>query len=717
VIGRTLAHYRVVEKIGAGGMGEVYRATDTKLGRDVALKILPADMAADPDRLSRFRREAQALAALSHPNIVTIHSIEEADGVHFLAMELVVGRPLGELIPSTGLELGRFLELALPLVDAVSAAHDRGITHRDLKPPNVMVSDGGRLAVLDFGIAKLRGEPARSGATVPATEAATRPGSVLGTTSYMSPEQLHGRDLDHRSDVFSLGVVLYEMITGRRPFHGASEAELASSILRDETPAATDLSPSVPPALDRILRRCLEKDASRRYQSTRELRSDLAAIGRDTPASPRRPHASIAVLPFDDMSAEKDQDYFCEGVAEEIINALTKIPDLRVAARAASFGVRNVTSDVREIGTRLGVETLLGGSVRKSGDRVRITAQLIDVSGGYHLWSERFDRRMEDIFAIQDEIAQAIASALEVTLGPKEERSMKRAAPADMRAYEFYLRGRRFVHGFSPKNLEFARRMFTRAIEIDAGYAPAWAGLADTCSFQYMYARREEETRVAALEAGEKALKLAPDLAEAHSAHAYAVSLWERWEESEAGFDRALALEPASFDALYLYGRVCFAQGKLEKAARLWERAMEVRPEDYTVPALLDAVYHGLGDAAKRRSISERAVELIERHLELNPDDVRAVYFGAGALVLIGRVQEGLEWAQRALDTGPDDDPSILYNVACVYAKVGDVERAIDLLERVCLEDKANRRWMENDHDIDPLRDHPRFRKIMDSLE
>jgi TolB-like protein/Flp pilus assembly protein TadD len=711
MIGTTLAHYRILSKLGAGGMGEVYRANDTKLGRDVALKILPADMAGDPDRRARFRREAKALAALNHPNIVTIHSIEEHDGVHFLTMELVEGRTLGDLIPEDrGLDLERFLTLALPLVGAVSAAHEGGITHRDLKPANVMVATDGRLAVLDFGIAKAHG-PTPPPDAAAATMTATQQGAVLGTTTYMSPEQLRGESIDHRSDVFSLGIILYEMATGRRPFGGASTAELASSILRDDPRTLGELNPDLPRSLDRIIRRCLAKEPERRFQSTIDLRNDLDELRAD-----ERAGASVAVLPFDDMSAEKDQDYFCEGIAEEIINALTKIRDLRVASRTASFSVRGVTSDIGEMGRRLGVETLLEGSVRKAGDRLRVTVQLVDAARGHQLWSERFDRQMEDVFAIQDEISQAVASALEVTLGPRG--ACLSVAPADMRAYEFYLRGRQFFHRFGPQNLEFARQMFLRAIEIDPTYAPAFAGLADTVSFRHMFVEIGDEasleaTRHEALTASRKALELAPDLAEAHCAHAYALSLVERYDESETHFERAIALDPDLYQTFYLYGRVCVLQGKLEKAAEVWERAMEIRPDDYTVPALIDAVYVGLADHVKRDASSTRTVEIIERHLELNPDDVRALYLGAGSLVLIGRRDEGLEWARRALEVSPDD-AGVLYNVACVFAKVGHADDAVDLLER--MGPRTHKTWMENDHDLDPIRDHPRFQAFMDSM-
>jgi serine/threonine protein kinase len=400
--GQRLGAYQLSSRIGVGGMGEVYRAHDPRLGREIAIKVLPAALAADRERLHRFEQEARAAAALSHPNIVTIHSVEEANGIRFLTMELVEGQPLSDLIPPGGLPLDRLLGVAIPLADALAAAHAKGITHRDLKPANVMVGADRRVTVLDFGLAKLHeSSPAAGCVTALPTVDMTGEGRIVGTVSYMSPEQAEGKPIDHRSDLFSLGVILYELATGRRPFTGETSVSIISSILKDTPHSITDLKATLPRELGRIVRRALTKDRERRYQTAKDLRNELEDLKQEIESGPVAPHiaprsveraASIAVLPFTDMSEPKDQDWFCDGIAEEILNALTPLNGLRVAARTSAFSFKGKSDDLRTIGERLNVTTVLEGSVRRAGDRVRITVQLSDVQNGFQLWSERYDR-------------------------------------------------------------------------------------------------------------------------------------------------------------------------------------------------------------------------------------------------------------------------------------------------------------------------------------
>ena len=448
--GTRLGAYEIVALLGAGGMGEVYRAHDPRLGRDVAIKVLPAAFSADPERLRRFEQEARAVAALSHANIVTIHSVEEADGNRFITMELVEGEPLSNLIQPGGLPPDRLVAVAIPLADALAAAHAKGITHRDLKPANIMVGPDCRVTVLDFGLAKLQvSAPGAGAATALPTADLTREGRIVGTVAYMSPEQAEGKPIDHRSDLFSLGVILYEMATGRRPFTGETSMSIMSSILRDTPPSITDLKGTLPRELGRIIRRALTKDAERRYQTAKDLRNELEDLKREiesrpvVPVIPPRPAervASIAVMPFTDMSAAKDQDWFCDGIAEEILNALTPLKGLRVAARTSAFSFKGKGDDLRTIGEKLSVTTVLEGSVRRAGDRVRITVQLGDVQNGFQLWSERFDRELKDIFDLQDEIAKAIAERLRVTFAGEKDRLVERAT-ANVEAYQLYPEG------------------------------------------------------------------------------------------------------------------------------------------------------------------------------------------------------------------------------------------------------------------------------------
>ncbi len=709
---RVLGHYRLVEKIGEGGMGVVWKAIDTRLDRLVALKFLADDRGSDRGRLER---EARTVAALNHPNIVTIHAVEEIDGNRVLVMELVEGKSLDRLIPETGLSLGTFDNMACLMLGAVAAAHERGILHGDLKPANILVSSDGRMKILDFGLARLLPSyvvPSESSDAADGSSTISLEGRIQGTVQYMSPEQLRGKPLDVRSDIFSVGVVLHEMLLGRPPFTADTSVDLISSIIRDEPPLASESCSDCPEELARLVQRCLAKEPSRRVQTARGVLVQLEELRDQTKSG--KSVRSIAVLPFADMSAEKDQDYFCDGIAEEIINALTSVEGLRVASRTSAFLFRSSDADSRAIGLQLGVTSLLEGSVRKAGDRVRITVQLINASDGYHLWSERYDREMPHIFEIQDEIAQRVVAALQVALSPTERKALNKPKAREPEAYEYYLRGRRFFYRVTQKNLEFGRAMFERAIEIDPEYALAHCGLADCFSFLYLWCQQRPEYLEGAERASKRAVELSPDLAEAHASSGLVLSWCENCaDQAERHFETALRLNPRLFEAYYFFARDCFARGRLEKAARLFERAVEVRPEDYQSALLLPQVYHALG----RNKDSERAarlgLEISERHLQLNPDDVRALYMSSGGWVGAGDRERGLRLARRALELEPDE-PTVLFSVACTFAQADLIDEALDLLERGVAQGFGHKQWIEQDSDLDSLRDHPRFRDLME---
>lgn len=711
----TLAHYRLIDRIGAGGCGEVWRAFDTRLEREVAIKILRESFARDPVRLARFEREARTVAALAHPNIVVVHSVEEDGGVRFLTMELVCGRTLDQLIPAGGLPLDRFIALAIPLADAVAAAHARGIVHGDIKPQNVMVGDDGRPRILDFGLAFA--DPARTllASAETTTETLDPTGGISGTVGYMSPEQVLATTVDTRSDTFSLGVVLYEMATGRCPFRGRTAAAVLAAILRDTPRRVDEIRPELPRHLGRLIARCLEKDADRRPPSAAELRDGLTGLQRTAAALEPEPVPSIAILPPADLSPGRDQDWFCEGLADEIINAIAKVKNLRVASRTSAFQFRGTTLDIQEIADRLGVGNVLEGSVRKCGERLRISARLVSALDGSLLWSQTYDREMKDVFAIQDEIAQAVVDALRVTLSPRERRMLRQVSTADVAAYEHYLRGRKFFYQYGRRSIEVALASFSRAIDSDPNYALAWTGIADCRSFLYQVAERSEDNRRIADEASARALELDPDLAEAHSARAVALSLFERHAEAEAHFATATRLDPRLFEAWYFAARHAFGQRKNERAIELYERAAEVRPDDYQAPLLVAQIYDDLGRHAEAAAARRRGIARAEARLELNPDDVRALYMAANGLVVLGEREQALAWAQRALRLEPDD-AMLLYNVACIHALAGEAGPAIALLERALAAGFAHREWFELDSNLDGLRDHPRFRDVLASL-
>ncbi len=715
MIGQTIAHYKILELLGEGGMGKVYLAEDETLSRRVALKMLPQEMAEDPDRLQRFEREARAIAALNHPSIVTIFSVEKSDHGRFLTMELVQGKTLDQAIPEGGLSLDQFFPIAIPLADALSSAHQGGVTHRDLKPTNIMVTADDRVKILDFGLAKLQESDADD--RVDITQSLTQAGFVMGTVPYMSPEQVQALHADSRSDLFSVGIIFHEMLTGSRPFQGKTAADLISSILRDKPRPVTEIKSDLPTPLGRIIRRCLEKDPERRFQSALDLRNELESLADEAKDARHEAAPSVAVLPFADLSPDRDQDYFCEGIAEELINALVKIDDLRVASRTSAFKLKDSGADIQEIGEQLKVSTVLGGSVRKAGNRLRITAQLINVADGYHIWSERYDREMKDVFAIQDEIAENIVSALEVTLSPRERRAIQNVATRDVHAYDYYLRGRKFFYQLDRRSFEFARQMYSRAIEIDPAYALAYAGIADCCSFLFMYAASTDENRRQAEDASRKALELDPELAEAHASRGLALSLAKKYGDAKTEFETAIRSNPRLFEAYYFFARDCVAQGKLDEAARLFRKASEVRPEDYQAPLLLRHVLIGMSaPPAEIEAHTKKALDIVENHIRLNPDDARALYLGAGALIQLGQFERGLEWNRRAMAAVPDE-PAILYNVACNFSLAGSKDEAIHHLESAIDAGFGYKAWLENDSDFEPIRDDPRFVALLEKLD
>ena len=709
--GHTLSHYRLLEKIGEGGMGVVWKALDTSLDREVALKLLPDSLAQDLAKLARLESEAKTIAALNHPHIVTLYSIEEAEGRRFLTMELVSGRTLAELIPADGLPFAELMRIAVPVADAVSAAHRRGIVHRDLKPRNIMVDAEGRVKVLDFGLAQ--SPPPLAGEDLSDRTTRTLAGPALsGTLAYMSPEQLQAEPTDPRTDVFALGVVLYEMATGRRPFEAKSAAELVTAILRDAPVPPTRLRTGLPGRMDRLIARCLEKDPRYRLQSAVDVGWELEQLQAEEQREKTR---AVAVLPFVDLSREKDQDYLCEGLAEEILIALSKVEGLRVASRAASFRFRSREADVRETGRRLGVEALVHGSVRKSGDRLRVAVELVNVADGFAIWTDVFDRGMEDVFAVQDEIARCVVHALGVRLTEAERETLGKPAAADVRAFDYYLQARKFFYQYSRKSMRFARELLERAIALDPAYARAWSGVADCCAFLYLNGGRRAEDAEQADTASRRALELDPALAEAHASRGTALSLLGRHEEAERAFEAAIRLDPGLFEAHYFYARDAFTRGEPEKAIRQYEAAMRARPEDYQSPLLVGQIFEDLGRTAEAQAVRRRGVRIAEEHLRLRPDDARALYMGANGLVALGETPRGLEWADRALALDPED-AMLLYNIGCIRAMAGSVDGALDCLERSVRAGMRNRGWLEHDSNLDAVRSDPRFEALMRSL-
>lgn len=733
--GTKLGPYTIHSKLGAGGMGEVYHATDSRLDRAVAIKVLPDKFAEDHDALVRFRRESKAIASLSHPNIRAIHDIGADQGRTFAVMEFLEGETLASRVERSALEWHNAVPVALAIAEGLAAAHGKGIIHRDIKPQNIFITSDGRVKILDFGLARIETDkPNEQGGLTATQTMQTQPGSIMGTVEYMAPEQVRGKPADARSDIFAFGCVLYEMLTGSRPFSRETAAETMTAILHDDPPGLSDSGVSAPTELRRVVAHCLEKNPAQRFQSARDLPfalKGIVSIQEVNPESQKTTHApasaaavpssekstepSVAVLPFVNMSSDQENEYFSDGLAEELINALSKIDGLHVASRTSTFSFKGKNQDIREIGEQLNVRTVLEGSVRKAGDRLRINAQLVNVTDGYDLWSETFDRQMEDVFAIQDEISRAIVDALRVVLSEKEKRAIAKVPTSNVQAYDYYLRGRQFYYRFRKKDLERARKLFSRAYELDPDYASAYAGVADCCSLLCFYFDSTEAQLTEADEASQKAVELDPDLAEAHVARAHALSLKKRFDEARREFEIAIRQNPDLFEAYYFYGRVCFAQGEFGQSAELLERACQLRPEDYYAPNLLGMVYAALDRQDDSAAAYQKAVLTAERHSELFPEDARAYYLGAIALARIGEGRRGLEWAERAIKAEPDE-PRVLYNVACTYALLGKIDRAIGCLDEAITFGWGQKDWMENDPDLDALRHHPKFQALLDRL-
>ena len=708
--------YTPDRELGRGGMATVFLAHDVKHRRQVALKVLHPELA-HALGAERFLREVETGARLVHPHVLPVFDSGEVDGLLWYTMPFIDGESLRDRIKREHqLPINDAVRIALEVADGLHYAHEHGVVHRDIKPENILLS-GNHALVADFGIAKA--------VVVAGGDRLTQTGSSIGTPTYMSPEQTAGdSELDGRSDVYSLGCVLYEMLSGEPPYGGSSARSVMVKHLTDPVPSVRRLRPGVPERVDRVITQALAKQPADRFATAADFARALFAASSDPGQSRARASGttgaatsgrSIAVLPFADMSAQRDQEYFTDGIAEEIINALTKVHALHVVSRSSAFAFKGKNQDIRQVGEQLNVGTVLEGSVRKAGNRLRITAQLINVADGYHLWSERYDRELEDVFAVQDEIAENIVRALRVVLSEDEKRAIEQPRAGDVEAYEYYLRGRQFFHQFREKGLQYARRMFARAIEIDPAYARAYAGIADCSSMLFHYWDASDANLEQADSASRKALELAPELAEAHAARGLALSLRGRYDEAQREFEAAIRLDPKLFEGHYYFALARFQQGNLAEAATLFAQAASVRKDDYQSPVLQAQCYVGLGQHARADATYRDAVAIVERHVELNPEDARALYCGAVALCHVGRREQALEWGDRALALDPEDS-GVLYNVSCLFAIADRRERAIELLEKAVQNGFGHREWIENDPDLAPLRAYPRFQTLLATL-
>ncbi len=670
LIGRTLGHYRVVEQIGAGGMGVVYRAHDERLDRDVAVKVLPKEVADDPDRLRRFEREAKAVAALSHPNILEIFDFDSEGEVTYSVTELLEGETLSEhLSREPGpLPWRRVQEIGAATASGLGAAHGKGVVHRDIKPSNIFLCADGRIKILDFGLAATHDVVDGEAETGSIEAPLTREGTVMGTVGYMSPEQAAGRTVDARSDLFSLGTVLYEMLAGRRPFGGSSGAETLAALLRDDPPPLTGVEPRVA----RLVAKCLEKDPGDRFQSAEELK---AAIEGSPAPGAERERASIAVLPFVNMSGGEEDVFLCEGLAEEIINVLTRVPGLRVIARTSSFAVARMGLDVREAGARLDVESILEGSVRRAGQRVRITAQLVTTADGSHLWSERFDRELTDILALEDEIAEAIAERLQV--GLKEEDRGQRRPAVNPEAHALFLEGRHHFARVTPDALSQAKGCFARAIELDPKFALNHDSLAELYWYLGFFgAVPPRDAFSQGIWHAMRALALDDNLAETHALLAMLrKELDYNWPEVDRELARALELNRESPTVRLRYAiSGLMPHGRIDEAAAEVAAMLQSDPLSLIVRWWVSTVEY-LGHRL------ERMLDEGRHMVELDPNHFLGHLVVGLASVERGAIDEASAALEKARETSGGIPITIGY-LALAYGRAGRRDDALKLLQQ-----------------------------------
>jgi serine/threonine protein kinase/Flp pilus assembly protein TadD len=706
MIGQTISHYKILEKLGEGGMGIVYKAEDITLGRFVAMKFLPAHLSESADNKARFMQEAKATAALNHPNILNVFEVVEQNGTMCLVMELLDGQTLKSYLTNLktgpGVPVQQALSWTVQIANGLKAAHDRNIIHRDIKPQNIMLTNNGGVKIMDFGLAKLH-----SAATI------TKTGTSLGTLSYMSPEQAQGIPVDLRTDIWSLGVVLYEMLTAELPFKAEHEAGLSYLILNETPTLPSTLDLKIPHRVDVLVSKMMEKDPSKRFQSMEEAVKMIEVVKKEIEvAAVAAKTKAIAVLPFDNISPEKESEYFCDGLMGELIANLSRLRDVRVVSRTSSMQYKGTKKDIKTIGGELDARYIIEGNVRKFQDNIRITAQLIDVETDAQLWAETYKGTLADVFDIQEKVSKQIVDALMVKLTPKEQAVLSKRSTLNAEAFDCHLRARDFLYRRTKNSIQFAIQLFQKAIELDPRYASAYAGLGEAYATMHHDFDSKELWLDKAIESSLKALVYDPTLSDAYAALGLAYFSKKSLPDALEATQKAIELDANNFAGYWILGRIYHTIDRDRDAVALFEKAISLNPHFHSAYGDLRMIYERLGDTAKYQEILNRLLDLFPKYLSQHPDDARSHIYFATDLAQVGRNEEAKQEAAKALELSPGD-PLMLYNAACCYARMKENKLAVDALKSSFAAGLEDIEWTKRDPDLDAIRNEPEYIELM----